>query len=157
MGLRRGRRGAAAVLFGTGLLALGPGCGTDGTGPATGPPELPSLEQVIQTTKRDIDALAELLGSQASVRQEFVGDCEPHQPEKGKNFTYQVHVQIQPGALARLRGEVAEQLAGQGWTVTRDPDESVRFTKDGAHMGASVWEDVSMAAVGGTSACVGAD
>lgn len=144
-------------MLGTGLLALGSGCGTDGTGPAPEPPELPSLEQVTQTTKRDIDALAELLGSQASVRQEFVGDCEPHQPEKGKNFTYQVHVQIQPGTLARLRGEIAADLAAQGWTVKRDPDESVRFAKDGANMGASVWEDVAMAAVGGTSACVDAD
>lgn len=154
MGIRRSGRGAAAALLGTGLLALGHGCGSDTAGPGAERPEQPSLEQVTQTTKRDIDALAQLLGAQPSVRQEFVGDCEPHQPAKGKNFTYLVHVRIEPGALARLRGEIAAELARQGWTVKHDPDESVRFAKDGANMGASVWEDAGQAAVGGTSSCV---
>ncbi|MRJ75947.1 hypothetical protein GEV29_05315 [Aeromicrobium sp. SMF47] len=61
--------------------------------------------------------------------------------------------------MVRLRGEIADDLAVEGWTVKPRPSgsgvgETVAFQKGATTMGASVFVDRGYASVGGSGGCV---
>lgn len=62
-------------------------------------------------------------------------------------------------SVVRLRGEIADDLAVEGWTVKPRPSgsgvgETVAFQKGATTMGASVFVDRGYASVGGSGGCV---
>lgn len=117
--------------------------------------QMRSIDDVASQARRDIDALAAQLGTSPQVKQDVITDCIPGQEDSGKDLIYSVHVTIAPGALNRLKGEIADDLAARGWTVTRGPGpEEVSFAKGSATMGAAVREDLGLADVGGSGGCV---
>lgn len=107
-----------------------------------------------------IDDLASRVGTSPQVVQDELLDCVPGQDDSGIDLSYTVHVTVRDGAADRLRGEVAEHFAGQGWEVkpgTSDPEGgsvSVRFAKDTFTMAANVNESTGRAAVIGSGGCV---
>jgi len=106
-----------------------------------------------------IDQLARSVGTDLVVRQNSLTDCVPGQDDSGLDLVYTVHVTVEPGAADRLRGEIADRLAAEGWTVKQDPEHesglvSVRFQKDTFTMGAKVSEADHWAAIGGSGGCV---
>ena len=107
-----------------------------------------------------IDDLASRVGTSPQVVQDELLDCVPGQEDSGIDLSYTVHVTVKDGAADRLRGEVAEHFASQGWEVkpgTRDPDGdsvSVLFAKDTFTMAANVSESAGRAAVIGSGGCV---
>ena len=114
-----------------------------------------TIDEVAAQARHDIDALAARLGSDPEVREDVITDCTPGQKDSGKDLIYTIHVTIEPGAMDRLKGEIAEALRADGWTVKEDAgSESVRFAKGDATMGAVVWEDLGKASVGGSGGCV---
>jgi hypothetical protein len=117
--------------------------------------QMRTIDEVAAQARRDIDALAARLGSDPEVREDVITDCIPGRKDSGKDLIYTIHVTVKPGALDRLRSEIADELHSDGWTVKEDAgSDSVRFAKGGATMGASVWEDLGKASVGGSGGCV---
>ena len=120
----------------------------------------PTAEEVAATARAEVDALAHKLGTDPQVRQDALDDCTPGDRDSGKILSYIVRVQVAEGAIDRLRGEIAEDLAGQGWTVkidtngAADTGESVRFQKGSATLGASVFDRDGYAVVLGSGGCV---
>ena len=113
-----------------------------------------------EQARAHIDDLAARLGTDPQVVQDEMGDCVPGQEDSGLDASYTVHVTIDAGAAERLRGEIADHFAAEGWEVKRDPQDSdgdevsVRFAKDTFTMGANLSESAGKAAVGGSGGCV---
>lgn len=107
--------------------------------------------------REHIDGLADQLGSGKAVLQDDIGPCEPGD-DSGLDLVYVLRVPVEPGAADRLRGEIADALEADGWTVRRDADQgnevSVRFLRDTFSMGAVVDESVGFASVSGSGGCV---
>jgi hypothetical protein len=117
--------------------------------------QMKTIDEVAAQARRDIDALAARLGSDPEIREDVITDCVPGRKDSGKDLIYTIHVTIKPGALDRLRNEIADELRSDGWTVKEDAgSDSVRFARGDATMGASVWEDLGKASVGGSGGCV---
>src|SRR5690606_32034679 len=104
--------------------------------------------------------LAGRVGTAPEVVQDEMGDCVPGQEDSGIDLSYTVHVAVEAGAADRLRGEIADHFAAEGWEVKVDPVDpanqvvSIRFAKDTFTMGAKVSEKSGRAAVGGSGGCV---
>ena len=107
-----------------------------------------------------IDDIASRVGTNPDVVEDEMLDCVPGQDDSGIDPSYTVHLQVDDGAGERLRGEIADHFAAQGWEVTRDPIDpvkkqvSVRFAKDPFTMVAKVSNSSGRAAVGGSGGCV---
>jgi hypothetical protein len=107
-----------------------------------------------------VDDLAGRVGTAPQVVQDELGDCVPGQEDSGIDLSYTVHVTVDEGAAERLRGEIADHFAAEGWEVKTDPVDpqnqvvSVRFAKDTFTMGAKVSQESGRAAVGGSGGCV---
>lgn len=106
-----------------------------------------------------IDDLAARLGTAPQVVKDDLGDCVPGQDDSGIDLSYVVHVTVSEGAGDRLRGEISEHFAAEGWTVkagTEGPEDSFRilFSKDTFTMSANVSEANGRAAVVGSGGCV---
>jgi len=118
------------------------------------------VEERAAQSRELIDDLAARVGTSPEVRQDEVADCVPGQDDSGRQPTYTVGVTIHPDAVARLTGEIADDLAADGWTVKRDPVDpenkvvSVRFAKDVFTMGVRISEETKVATVGGSSECI---
>ncbi len=104
-----------------------------------------------------VDALAALLGTRPEVKQDELIPCEPGDRESLEPV-YIVHVPIEAGTLDRVRGEIADRYAADGWTVRRDAANgdsvSTRFLKGSSTVGVRVNEAVGNAVVGGSGGCV---
>ena len=109
-------------------------------------------EQVAAEARAEIDALTARLGTHPVVQQDALVNCEFGQDDSGKYLLYAVDVTIQPGSLRRLKGEIADAYAADGWTV-RQEDDGARFLKDRTSLGAHVYEDIGLARVGGSGGC----
>lgn len=109
-------------------------------------------EQLAAEARAEIDALAARLGTHPVVQQDALVNCEFGQDDSGKYLLYAVDVTIQPGTFDRLKGEIADAYAADGWTV-RQEDDGARFLKDRTSLGAHVYEDIGLAAVGGSGGC----
>ena len=109
-------------------------------------------EQVAAQARTEIDALAARLGTRPVVKQDTLINCEFGQDDSGKYLSYILHIKVEPGALDRLRTEVAADYAADGWTVAQDP-EGTRFLKGRASIGAMVFEDIGLASVFGSGGC----
>jgi len=107
-----------------------------------------------------VDDLAARVGTDPEVVQDELGDCVPGQEDSGIDLSYAVHVTVDDTAAERLRGEIADHFAAEGWDVKPDPadpakDEvSVRFAKGPFTMGANISTTAGRAAVSGTGGCV---
>lgn len=104
-----------------------------------------------------VDDLADQLGSDKEVLADDIGPCEPGDDE-GLDLVYSLRVPVEPGSADRLRGEIADGLESDGWTVRRDADQgsevSVRFLRGIFSMGAIVDESAGLASASGSSGCV---
>ena len=116
-----------------------------------------SAEARAVEARGQVDGLADRLGSGREVLIDDIGPCQPGDDE-GLDLVYSLRVPVEPGAADRLRGEIADELESDGWTVRRDADEgsevSVRFLRGTFSMGAIVDESVGLASVGGSGGCV---
>lgn len=113
------------------------------------------IDEVAAQARTDIDALAAMVGTEPEVKFEKITACDPGRDDSGKEFDYIVHVKVKPGTLARLKGEIADDLAAKGWTPHPGPgDEEISFTKGRTTIGATVWEDIKLASVSGSGGCV---
>jgi len=107
-----------------------------------------------------VDDLASRVGTAPQVVQDEMGPCVPGRDDSGIDLSYTVHVTVDETAAERLRGEVAEHFAAEGWEVKVDPVDperrtvSVRFARDTFTMGANISEAAGRAAVGGSGGCV---
>lgn len=117
--------------------------------------QMKKIDKVAAQARTDIDALAAMIGTDPEIRQNDIGACIPGRDDSGKDLIYILHVKVKPGTLARLRGEIADNLQAKGWTPHPGPgDEEISFTKGTTTMGARVWEDIHLAAVSGSGGCV---
>lgn len=110
-------------------------------------------------TREYVDDLVERLGGTgAKVVGDDIIDCDPQRPEAGLLHNYTVRFTAPEDAETRLKGEVADALEADGWTVRRDPDTereiSVRFLRDGRSMGAKLAVESDGATAGGSSGCI---
>ncbi|GAA3546436.1 hypothetical protein AFL01nite_28090 [Aeromicrobium flavum] len=107
-----------------------------------------------------VDDLAARVGTAPEVVQDEMGDCVPGREDSGIDLSYTVRVAVDDGAADRLRGEISDHFAAEGWEVKVDPVDpenqvvSVRFAKDTFTMGAKISESDGRASVGGSGGCV---
>ncbi len=114
-----------------------------------------TVQSVATEARRDIDALAAKVGRDPQVRQDTVTDCVPGRKGSGRMLDYVVAVTVDDDVATRLRGEIADELARDGWRVTVDSPTSVRFAKGEATMGVKLSQQGrSVATVGGSGGCV---
>lgn len=111
-----------------------------------------NAEQVAAEARAEIDALAARLGTDPVVQQDALINCEFGQDDSGKFLSYILHVKVGPGALDRLRTEIAADYQDDGWTVRQDPN-GTRFLKDRTSLGAKVSKDMTLASVFGSGGC----
>jgi hypothetical protein len=109
--------------------------------------------------RQHVDDLVERIGGLgAKVVGDDIIDCDPQDPDAGLLHNYSVRFTAPEGAEARLKGEVADALEAEGWTVRRDPDTereiSVRFLRDGTSLGASLAVESDGGTAGGSSGCI---
>jgi hypothetical protein len=117
------------------------------------------VEAVAAEARSDIDALAAQLGTDPVKKQDVLSDCVPGDRDSGKLLMYTVRVTADDSAAGRLRGEISDDFAADGWTVKSEPSgpgvgETVAFQKGSATMSASVFADKGYAVVTGSGGCV---
>lgn len=111
-----------------------------------------NAEQVAAEARAEIDALAARLGTDPTVQQDALVNCEFGRDDSGKHLLYAVDVTSAPGTLERLKTEIAVAYAADGWTV-RQENDGARFLRGRTSIGAHVYEDINLAAVGGSGRC----
>ncbi|WP_332667408.1 hypothetical protein [Aeromicrobium sp.] len=116
-------------------------------------------EAAAEKNRQHVDDLVERLGGVgAKVVGDDIIDCDPQDPDAGLLHNYTVRFTAPEGAETRLKGEVADALEAEGWTVRRDPDTereiSLRFLRDGTSLGAKLAVHSDGATAGGSSGCV---
>lgn len=114
---------------------------------------------VAAEARAHIDALAARVGSNPEPQEDTLTSCVPGNDSSGQMLSYSVRVTVDEDSVYRLRGEIADDLAAEGWTVKpRSSDsgvgESVAFQKDATTMGASIFVDKGYASVSGSGGCV---
>jgi hypothetical protein len=137
------------------LLGLG-GCGD---GKESDMDQQERAEQRAVQTRAEVDDLVDRIGGTGvEVTEDGFEDCDPQDPDAGLLHNYGVRFTVGDDAIARLRGEVADALEADGWTVRRDEpgngEVSVRFLKGEASMGAIVSTQTPNATAGGSGGCV---
>jgi hypothetical protein len=116
-------------------------------------------EAAAAKNRQHVDDLVERLGgTEVKVVGDDIIDCDPQHPDAGLLHNYTVRFTAPKDAASRLKGEVADALEGDGWTVRRDPDTereiSVRFLRGEASLGASLAVGSDGATAGGSTGCV---
>jgi hypothetical protein len=128
------------------------GCGSDG-------PDKQEVAARADAARTQIDRLAAAVGTVPQTKQDVVSDCVPGDRDSGQMLLYTIRVTVDANAADRLRGEVSDDLATEGWTVKPEPSgpgvgETVAFQKGNATMSASVFADKGYAVVTGSGGCV---
>lgn len=98
-----------------------------------------------------VDEFAERIGTITETRADGPASLDPN--VRYISHDYRVRVDIEPGALERLRGEIADDMREHGWTVHDDMPRNpmINLTKDDRTMVASVFEDKGHASVRGAT------
>lgn len=112
-----------------------------------------SQEEVATAARAEVDALAARLGTNPVVKQDVLTDCVPGNNDSGKELIYTLHIEVEPGALDRLKGEIAHEYEANGWTVRQDSD-GASFDKDETSIGSIADNNDTVASVFGSGACV---
>lgn len=147
-----------AVIIGLLVLTLGTTACSSEEDPVA---DTTQVDQVAAAARAAVDDLAARVGTDPETRQDVITDCVPGNKDSGRMLAYTLRVTVDDGAVDRLRGEIADELAADGWTVKPRPagnassGETVDFEKDGTTMGASIFVAKGYAAVSGSGGCVG--
>ena len=116
--------------------------------------DMAMTDEVADQTRSTIDALAADVGRVTEVQMDTVTACVPGDDSSGEELVYALALEVEPGTLERVRGEIADRYRADGWEVYPRGSENTAFRRDGMTVGATVRAD-GTARVSGSSGCQG--